>query len=550
MELEQLVRVFKGQMQFKKNGFIFLLVLIQFLFLPSWSQTSPPAPEADPAQASQYEEVSEGGGSTVKLLTAEPNRKRIKRHLNLIAGIKHDEEILIPEIPLNFKGEITLVDIQRIKGTDVFRILPQKVGNGIVTIHNKKTGQILIELRIDVRDQTVEKSLREVKALLADIEGVEYKIVNGKILLDGYVLLPKDLKRIGSVMGQFAEGGVNITSLVTLSPIARQKIVEYISRDINNPEISVTPIGDYIRLEGFVNSQAEKNRVTDVVSLYLPDIVRPKGEENLKNLEINGRRAATGVDGYIINNIQIREDKDKVEPPPKMIQVVIHVVEYSERYLKEFSFLFQPSLVGLGNASGQQRSPTSIGEIASIVDSLLPKLNWARNHGYIRLLDTASILTQNGNNAVLTRNITINNGSSAAPAAPGQPAAAPAQAITNYELTLSTTPTIKSERSGLIELQSLNVVSKGGGTSLSPTTTVNTTISVRDRQSAALAGIISKKTSNDFGGPTGAGAYITLNHAKKYEKGTSNFVLFVTPIIKSSASSGVEQVKKKFRMKE
>ncbi len=547
MELEQLVQVFKRQMQLKKNGLIFLLILIQFLFLPSWSQTSPPTPEIDPAL--QYEEASEGGGNAVKLLTAEPNRRRIKRHLNLIAGIKHDEEILIPEIPLNFKGEITLVDIQRIKGTDVFRILPAKVGNGIVTVHNKKTGQILIELRIDVRDQTVEKSLREVKALLADIEGVEYKIVNGKILLDGFVLLPKDLKRIGSVIGQFAEGGVNVTSLVTLSPIARQKIVEYISRDINNPEISVTPIGDYIRLEGFVNSIAEKTRVSDVVSLYLPDIVRPKGEENLKNIEINGRRAATGVDGYIINNIQVREDKDKVEPPPKMIQVVIHVVEYSEYYLKEFTFLFSPTLTGLGTASAQSRAPTSIGEIASIVDGLLPKLNWARKHGYIRLLDTASILAQNNSPARLNRSISINPGNTTAQV-PGQPAAAAPPPQINYQLSFDTTPIIKSERSGLIELQGLNVTTQAGGTSQSPSTSINTTVSVRDRQSAALAGIISKKTSNEYGGPTGAGAYITLNHGKSYKKDTSNFVLFVTPIIKSSASSGVEQVKKKFRMKE
>lgn len=546
MELEQPVQVFKRKMQLKKNGFIFLLILIQFLFLPSWSQTSPSAPETD--SVLQYEEASEGGGNAVKLLTAEPNRKRIKRHLNLIAGIKHDEEILIPEIPLNFKGEITLIDIQRIKGTDVFRILPQKVGNGIITVHNKKTGQILIELRVDVRDQTVEKSLREVKALLADVEGIEYKIVNGKILLDGFVLLPKDLKRIGTVIAQFAEGGVTVTSLVNLSPIARQKIVEYISRDINNPEITVTAIGDYIRLEGSVNSLEEKLKVTDIVSLYLPDIVRPKGEESLKNVEIVGRRAATGVDGYIINNIIIRENKDKVEPPPKMIQVVIHIVEYSERYAKNFSFIFSPSLTGLGTASAQTRAPTSIGEIASIVDNLLPKLNWAKSHGYIRLLDTASILTQNGSNANLRREIAINNGNTTAPV-PGQAAAAPPPPVVTYSLNLSTTPVIKSERSGLIELQGLSVNSVGNG-SLSPSTTINTTVSIRDRQSAALAGVISKKTENEYGGPTGAGAYITLNHAKKYNKSTSNFVLFVTPIIKSSASSGVEQVKKKFRMKE
>ena len=85
---------------------------------------------------------------------------------------------------------------------------------------------------------------------------------------------------------------------------------------------------------------------------------------------------------------------------------------------------------------------------------------------------------------------------------------------------------------------------------MNPTTSVNTTVSVRDRQSAALAGIISKKSENQYGGPTGAGAYITLNHGKGFQKQTSNYVLFVTPIIKSSASAGVEQIKKKFRMKE
>ena len=104
--------------------------------------------------------------------------------------------------------------------------------------------------------------------------------------------------------------------------------------------------------------------------------------------------------------------------------------------------------------------------------------------------------------------------------------------------------------SGLIELKGLEVTLSDPNQTGTATTTVSTTISVRDRQSAAFAGTIKKKKDATFGGPSGAGAVFTFNQGKGYSKNTSNFVVFVTPIIKASASSGVDQVKKKFRLKE
>ena len=546
MELGVLLQASRGMQKSVRTRLYFILFFaLQFAFEIVHAQAPP--------EKFVYEEVEEGGGTNIKLLSAEPNKKRIRRHLNLIAGMKHDEEILIPEIPLTYKGGgVELLDLQRIKGTDTFRLLPTKVGNGIITIHNKKTGQVLVELRVDIRDQTIEKTLREIQALLADIEGIEYKIVNNRIILDGFVLLPKDLKRIGQVIGQFAEGGAsNISSLVSLSPLAKKKIVEYIARDINNPEITVSSIGDFIKLEGFVNSAEEKSRINDVVLLYLPDIVTEKGQENLRNVTMADRKPQTDVGAYVINLIQVRKAEDKVEPPPKMIQVVIHVVEYAERYLKNFNFTFSPSLRGLGEAQtqGQANAPGSISELASIVDNLLPKLNWARTHGYVRLLDTASLLTQDKTQAAtLTRGFSVNNGKTTLTGG----------AFNTQQFSLSltlNTPTIKSERSELVETGisvSTQAVTPGGqeGLSFSPTTNVSTKISIRSRQSAAIAGIISKKSENQFGGPTGAGAIVTLNHGKSFTKNSSNYVLFVTPIIKSSASAGVEQVKKKFRFKD
>lgn len=550
---------------------IFLFFISIFIFHFGYTQTSAPTPAiANPAPAPTtpstttaaadssgekmvFEELDEGGGTTLKLLNGLPSKKRIRRHLNLIAGVKHDEEFLLPEIPLSYKGNVDLLDIQRIKGTDVFRIFPPRVGNGIITVHNKKTGQILVELRIDIRDQTIERTLREIQALLSDIEGIEYKIVNGRILLDGFVLLPKDLRRIGNVIAQFNEGGAaNISSLVGLSPIAKKKIVEYIARDINNPEIVITSIGDFIKLEGFVNTQAEKDRIKQVAELYLPDIVTDEGYKRaVLSVSVTDRKQSGAIDNYIINLIQIRPTEDKVEPPPKMLQIVIHVVEYSERYLKSFDFTFSPSLQGLAQGQEQQRAPGSISEIAGIVNNLLPKLNWARSHGFVRLLDTASLLVQDkglkpdarGGQASISRTFNVSNGSVTAG---GQPMPGPAYTM-SFDVNNAT---IKSERSELVEME---LAVSTGNTILSlatPTTRVQTKVSVRSRQSAALAGIITKKSENEFGGPTGAGAIVTLNHGKKFQKASSNYVLFVTPIVKSSASSGVDQVKKKFRLKE
>lgn len=544
------------------NLFVSVLAHAQTPSTPTPPATSLPTASTNNKDQSDFEEVEEGGGNSIKLLIAEANKKRIRRYLSLTSGLKHDEEISLPEVPLTFKGAIELIDIQRIKGTDIFRILPlNKPGaataaaNGIITIHNKKTGQILAELHIEIRDQNISKQLREIQALLADIEGIEYKIVNGKIVLDGFVLFTKDLKRISNVMAQYDPA--TVSSLVTLSPVARKKIVEYIEREVNNPEVTITAVGDFIKLEGFVNSAEEKSRIANIAMLYLPEMVQEKSDA-IKNLSIIEKKPSGKFEDYIINNIQVRKNEEKNEPPPKMIQFVMHVVEYSERYLKSFSFIFSPTISTLDSNSQQQaRAPSSISDIATLVNNLLPKLNWARNHGFIRLLDTASILIQDkAKSGKISRSITVNNGLTTAPqvSGAGQQQQQNSQQTT-YLLSMTVNePAIKAERSGLVYF-ALNASSQAQG-SQAPNTTVETTVTVRDRQSAALAGVISKKSENSYGAPssnsagTSTASLFSLNHGKGLTKSTSNYVLFITPIIKTNASSGVEQVKKKFRMKE
>lgn len=475
-----------------------------------------------------------------------PNSKRIRRTLNLIVGVDHDEEFLIPERDITAAGRTDFFDISRIKGTDFFRISPKKAGNGITTLKDKKTGQILVEIRFSIRDDTKEKILREVQSLLGDIEGIEFKIINDQVWIDGYALLPKDLLRIAQVTTVF-EG--NVKSMATLSPLSLKKIAEFISNEVNNPEVKISAVGSNLKLEGQVNSTTEEKRILEIVKLYMPDIVVETAAGNFTpNVMIVGRNAKTqDISGIIINLLTIKTNDEKVEPPPKMVQIVAHFVKFADYYNKSFSFNFSPAFSAL-SANGQPANST-IDSTINLINNLLPKLNWAKKHGFAKVLDTASVLIQDKSTGQINRTI-----STPVPplVVPGQlPVPQPPITAT---VALSVTPTIKSERSGLVELKSLNVnvSTPGSQVEKQSNTTVNTTISVRDRQSAAFGGVIKKGNETNFGSPIDSSQQfiVTLTADKSYSRNDSQFVVFVTPIIKSSASTGVEQVKKKFRLRD
>lgn len=485
-----------------------------------------------------------------------PNGKRIRRQLSLISGLLHDEEIKVPVKEMVQRGVEGLIRIERIGTSDYFRITPLKAGSGIITLHDKETGQILVELRVDVRDQqAVERTLREIQLLLADIEGIEYKIINApipnapptpSILLDGYVLLPKDLIRIAQVLANYP----GVRNLVSLSPLARQKIAEFITRDVNNPEVKITAVGNFIKLEGQVNNENERTRIKNIVALYLPDIVTEKAPPFFPDtLTITGRKAGTSVDDLIIDLISVRPTEEKIEPPPKMIQVVTHFVKFSDNYSKQFQFIFAPAIstqTGVGGQQNPGQSASSFDSTINLLQNLLPKLRWARFHGFAKVLDTASVLVQDKATGVIDRQVTI-----LVPTITSTGAQSSAPQPVGAGLRLSVRPTIKSERSGLVELGNLSVsITVGDNRSESGRTSVDTTISVRDRQSAAFGGIIKKSTATEYGAPASEQAIITFEAKKGYGRENSQFVVFVTPIIKASASTGVEQVKKKFRLRD
>lgn len=252
------------------------------------------------------------------------------KYLNLSIGIFTDEQM--PEAPDKPTPDGTfrrLVKTQWNNKTKTMRFYPRQVGVGTFIVKDPKTGKVIYEYTLDVRKTDLEKVAREIQGLLQTIEGISVKVLNNKVVVDGEIILPSDMKRIHSVVKQY---GAQATSLVTLSPIAQNKIALFIERKINNPEIRVSAVNGKFILEGFANSREESDRAEIVAKMYVPDVIIDEAVADKKVLE---RKA-----DVVVNMINIRRPPEG--EPPKIIQMVVHYVELSKDYSKNFHFQWTP----------------------------------------------------------------------------------------------------------------------------------------------------------------------------------------------------------------
>lgn len=464
---------------------------------------------------------------------------RKREFLNLTLGIEQD--VKLPPLPseIEFKG-----DFRKITGAahsrelGILRFTPRAEGFATLTIHNKRDGKIVAEFRIDVKKSQLDKVVREMRGLLGDIEGINIKVVNNRVVVDGQVLLPKDLGRIHAVVFQF---GDKASTLVTLSPLAQKKIAEFISRDINNPEIEVQAINEKIILRGYASDEEEKVRAEIIAKTYLPDMVVDAAEE--KGV-IKKRKALN--DG-VINLIQVKSAAPA--PPEKMIQLVLHFVELNKEYGKSFKFQFTPELSdqsGLQFSTGQNGGGV-VSQITGVVSNLLPKLNWAKSHGHARILESTSLIVENNKTGVLNQ---LTDFPVPVPGANGGPST-----LTSVKVGLQSMikPTLLGEKSGSVKMDIKfkvgNIVDYSAGFPVTSNDEMETVVTVRDRQSAAIGGLIRNQSTTGYNPPNGAkNPIITLYASKEFRRKQSQFVVFVTPVVKTSASAGSEQVKKKFRL--
>lgn len=469
-------------------------------------------------------------------LSLAAKKKHPIKYISLSVGVYRD--ISIPKVAKTFSKGGTyknLLKLQYNSKRKLLRLYPKNTGTGTLFVKNPQSGDVIYEFRLDVKKTNLHKVAKDIQGLLKDIEGVIIRIINNTVIVDGEILIPKDMNRILSVVRQYPG---QATSLVTLSSLAQNKISKLIERTIASPEVHVRAINGKFLLEGVVPSLADKKRAFLLAQTYVPDIILNEGDGG----KVQKRQTLDIIDLIVV----------KIPPAPvekkKLIQLVFHYVEMNKDYAKGFSFSWRPSL----SSDTQLRLETnkSIGStLTATISNLLPKLNWAKEHGHARVLKSVSIMAENGSKGIL-------NSQSSIPYLSGSGDNI-STSFVKVGLKSNVTPTIVSSSSNSVQLQIQfevnSLVSRSSNGPLTAGHNIQTSLIVKSGHSAAIAGLISNESGtfyNKLPSTASKDPIIPLHTSKDFHRKQSQFVVFITPIIKSSASAGTDKIKKKFNLKQ
>ncbi len=469
------------------------------------------------------------------------------KSLALYVGLHSDYDLPLDLRKKNLSFEGTYkryTALQYNKKAGVIRFKPKRVGLGVLNIKDASSGQILKKLNLRVRKTDLQETAREVQALLKTVDGVGIKILNNRVVVDGEIVVPRDMRRVHAVVKEY---GGKVGSLVTLSPLAQQKLAKFMEKEINNPKITVDAKNMSFILKGQVESQVESDNAAEIAALYLPDYITDLAIKDSKVKEVNRNP--------IINQIVVKEKKPEGprDDRKKLIQLIVHYVELNKDYSNSFRFHWNPGLNDGSNFSfytGSSGLAQIGGMISGTISNFIPKLNWAKAFGFARILHTANVTTENGATAKINTVKEIPYFSTKSES--GDKTTDKASVTMN----LSMTPHIQGPMKDSIRLSKVtftitNIVGTGSAGPITNQRTVDTAIHVQNGLSAVLGGAISNLSFTDYNRePPGSSPNPILSFlsAKKFNRSQNQFVVFITPIIKASASSGVHRIKKKFHL--
>ena len=470
--------------------------------------------------------------------------------VTLSVGVQYDYSL--PEdyqlLPLRFEGNYArYTSISYIKKQSIIRFIPKRTGVGAVVIKNVKTNKILKRLNIDVKKTFLHKVANEISDLLTPVDGIKVRILNNKVIIDGEILLPRDMHRIQAVVKEY---GKNVSSFVTFSPEAQNQVARLIEKDIGNPNVTVKAVYNRFILEGTVDSEEEKQRAGLIANLYT--------QFDEDGAAVSGGKLKKKGFPSVTNSIKFLPPPPK--PPPderkKLVHVTVHYVELKKDYNKGFLFQWTPAISSDGTKITATYGGGPLGQsggfhsvISATIQNFLPKLNWAKSFGFARVLHNSSLIMEAGTQGVI--NSTLNIPITVA-GAEGVQSASKAEAVVQTKIT----PKVTGPRQDTVHLgvdfTVSSVVGQTKGSPIIAKRAINTSLHVRSGLSAALGGLISTQVSRDYNrlpkSESGGLPIISLFSSKNYDTNRSQFVVFVTPIIKSSASLGVNRIKSKFQI--
>ncbi len=413
---------------------------------------------------------------------------------------------------------------------------------------------------VTVTEKNLKRILGFLKREFKNVEGLKMYIREKRVVLDGEILLPEDIARIHQVIG----GGDYTTDVFKiqyrLSPTLFKVVAQKMQEEIGVPTVQVDVINQRFVLKGEVKSQEEYQDVVLRATLYLPKyFYTPKigdpSDAGDMTMPAEGFRDKPIID-YFVKVIE----PDK--PINRVIKISVYFVEISKGFESQFGFSWAPSIdTDKSNATltwsnpaakdtnGNELSPLTT-TITGIISGFIPKLQDAVLNNRGRVIQSAAITIEDGKPGSIKKTTTY-------------PYLVKTENSVNTEkadvgIDMKLTPKIlndsqKSDDINLsIDIGVSQVIGKVEGTSypITANNTIGTTINIKSDQTAAIGGIVQNNIYKAYGdGSKDENVIVSLSRSKSFTKGKSQFVVFITPTILSTASEGSDSVKEKFRVK-
>lgn len=439
-----------------------------------------------------------------------------------------------------------ILRIERIGTELAVRVNPIKKGVTDVVVYDLQ-GKLRRKIKYIVTATDLSLQVTQMRRLLDTVEGLTIASVGDKIVIDGELVVPKDLDRVLRVVEAFGGCKGNNICLVQLSKVSQRAIARRIQDEINRQpgsvNVTVRVANDTFFLEGVVDSEADKTRAEDIAKTYVPEVLvsQSVAQGVLKEIKKQAIR----------NLIDVNETPPP--PPPKLVRVTFHFVEIAKEYFSTAFLKWAPTIsedagFRIGVTDTGEGGAASDGSLVATIANLIPRLQKGTNGGYARVLFSAVGIGLDREQISISRQdqvpfiAQVVNG---VPVTQNQPVG----------ISLAVKPEIQDNDVIFLRDVEFNFSAiSGAGAGAQPAvrnTAIKNQVSVRSGDSAVLGGLISNNMALDVdkdpeqADGEGGNAIFTLLRSKAFRRNKSQFVVFITPQIISDASKGTEDIKKK-----
>ncbi len=430
------------------------------------------------------------------------------------------------------------------------------VYDGKASTDCKELGKLLKVYRVTVSEQDLFALLQELKTLIGSVEGIEIRIVGDKIIVDGNILIPKEMRRVLAVLNRYISEKKPIVNLVEMSPLTLKLIGEKMEEEIaggkeRQRDIKVKILNGRFFLEGNVDKRVDREVAEKICQSYISERYQMDAPAAGGRLE----KPTFASLGECVSMIRIRAGQPK-DPDP-IINVRIDFVTINRDYLKTFDFRWAPGISAEGGVEFDSDAGRFVNRFIGTLSNLFPKLDSLSQNGNARTLKTVFVPVRdgddgNGQPAEATVRETLNLGFSTAgtPTAPGQSGSTPV--TTSVSIRARSISGSDRINLGIKAVQTEVKRIRSDGPSDTLENSVDTQVVIPNGESAAVGGLIAERRQVSYGrGPSNEGTVtiFKLDRAHQFRDDKSQFIVFVTPTKLRTTTEGTEVLKRKFRLR-